>query len=155
MGNLDGSLLRYLPDTSQFLFKYDVLPKVSLQDIKIENSSNTNFLIFWLDGGQVENVELTNVEFKTFPVFYFQNAGTVSIENVYGRNISGSFVTLSQVFSQDLENFMFENVSTYEENSLILLTRDSNITKLGLRASAGQSTVIANFFIDVDEFGNR
>ena len=145
MGILDRSLLTYFQDDNSFE-PYEITPsKVSLQDIKIENSSNANFFISFSNQSQVENVELVNVESKRFPVFFFQESSAVSVKNIYGRNIAGSVVFLYQVLSQNLEDLTFYNVSISQEKSLIILKRYPEPFP-----SVEQSTVIADFFINVN-----
>ena len=141
MRNVDGSLFKYETYPNS-------LPKISFQDIKISNSSDPNFLIALFDSGQIENVELINVEARTYPMFYVQNAGSFSIENAYARNFSGPFISVQQVLRQNLKNLSFYNVSTSEANSLVLLTRYSNTTDIQFKAD-NQSTVLSDFFIDV------
>jgi len=114
-----------------------------------------NFLIPYPDSGEVDNVELENV---TSSMFFFQEMGAVSIKNIYGKNIFGSILKLDQVFSQNIENLTFYNVSMSPETSipgfqnLISLTRYSNITTIyGLKANADQSTVVSGLYVDVNE----
>jgi len=153
---IEASLLGCSPHFDVLSSFSDVLSDVSLQDIKIYNSSNANLLIDLFGGAQVENVELVNVTSKMSPALSFWKVATVSVKNIYGRNISGSVVSLEQVLSQNLENLTFYNVSNSQKYSqnLILLTRYSNVTTLGLRPNIDESTVIAGFFIDVYKMGS-
>ncbi len=144
MGIIDASFLGYSP------YDEGARSQISLQDIKISNSSNANFLSFYSDSGQIENVELVNVTSKGSPVFFFLGGGTVSLQNISGRNISGSVISLEQVYSQNLKNITFENASVSQgPQNLILLTRYSNISKLGFTRKADQSTIITDLLIDV------
>ncbi len=151
-GFIDGFLLEYTIYYHMLSFPDNFLSQISLQNIKIEDSSNTNFLIHYPESGQVENFELVNVTSNTFSMFSFEEVGTVSIKNITGRDISGSLVSLEQVFSQHIENISLYNVSTSQGNSLIRLTMYLNITEIteyGIMASANPSIVITDFFIDV------
>ena len=157
---VDSLLLEYSPIYSTL--PYEFLPQMLLQNIKISNSSNSNFLIKSQGNSQIENVELVNVTSRTSPVFCFSYGVAVSIKNIYGRNIYGSAISLEQVFSQNLQNLTFHNVSKSPDYStlgsqyFIFLTRYANITNPAIyehvpTGNTDQSTVITDFFIDVKE----
>ncbi len=148
-------MLRFVPYFNFHSPSDQFFSQISLRNIKIYNSSNMNFLIPYPDSGEVDNVELENV---TSSMFFFQEMGAVSIKNIYGKNIFGSILKLDQVFSQNIENLTFYNVSMSPETSipgfqnLISLTRYSNITTIyGLKANADQSTVVSGLYVDVNE----
>jgi len=138
--------LKYRPDYSTLPFAYNPYSQISLQNIKIENCSQTNFWVQNPDSSQVENVELLNVTFKKSPVFSFKEVGIVSIKNIYGRNISGSLISLDGVFSQDLENLTFGNVSTSPK---YFIRFSGDVENRDFAENADRSIVITNFFIDV------
>ena len=85
---IDDSLLRYSPNDDYFLSYAITKPSAKLKNIKIQNSSNANFLSLILDEGVLDNVELNNVYFNgtalPFPLFLFENVNRVTVKNIVG-----------------------------------------------------------------------
>jgi len=158
---LDDSMVRYSPDKSNFNYLWYLLPAVTISNVKISNSAGTNFLIFGVDSGLVENVELTNFSCISvdvaFPIFYFENANAVATRNFYGKDVYGAVLKLNEVYGQSLENFTFYNISTNQEfakenQNIVQLIRDSSILSTGLNPASNMTTYVSNFNVFVISF---
>ena len=153
-------MLRYSPDTTYFLYPKTLSSSVSLSNIQISDSSNTNFLIFKTHYSTLKNVTISNsycycITSETqFPLFYFEIANNVTAQNIAGSNLYGPLLKMNCVLNQLVQDFFLSEITTSQRfdksnQNVIQLVRDDCVDSAGLDTVYGAFTQITNFNVNV------
>ena len=97
----------------------NVFPIANIDTVKIEHSTNTNFLFFTVYAVNIKNVELNNNglndTFAKFSMFYVNTAEQTTIRNFDARNQSGSVFSIDAVTVQEFYNCTFDDIRTSQD----------------------------------------
>src|SRR5689334_22453933 len=95
---------------------------MTIRDVVIENSTNTNFIIVGVDRAIVENIWLqdssyydTNIQYHAL---FLQDINEVIIKNVTAINHRGPILRFSNVFNAQINDSRFIGTTTSQELSI-------------------------------------
>ena len=128
-------MVAYNPDVSYFTSEGSGTPSgANITNIRIQNSSNSNFLFSHINHVDIADVELYNNYLNDtnarFSIFSMNQADKVIVRNIHAENQCGSVFRMDAVLNQQFYNCSFKNTSTSQDlikelQNIVYITRRS------------------------------